>query len=55
MKEINVKKDALVFDGDTCVGNALGFLLKFKGEERKIKDITIFNFMRINAVHSILG
>ena len=29
------ENDSLVFDGDNCVGNALDFLLKFKGEERK--------------------
>ena len=29
------KKDTLVFDGDNCVGNALDFLLKFKGEPRE--------------------
>ena len=29
------RKDTLVFDGDNCVGTALDFLLKFKGEPRK--------------------
>ena len=29
------KKDTLVFDGDNCVGNALYFSFKFKGEPRK--------------------
>ena len=27
------KKDTLVFDGDNCVRNALGFRLKLKGEQ----------------------
>ena len=29
------KKDTIVFDGDNCVGNVLGFCLKLKGEEKK--------------------
>ena len=31
-------KDTLSFVGDKCVGNALDFSLKFKGEERKVKS-----------------
>ena len=34
-KSIN---DTLSFEGDICVGSALDFLLKFKGEERKVKN-----------------
>ena len=33
-KSIN---DNLSFVGDNCIGNALDFLLKFKGDERKVK------------------
>ena len=35
------KKHTIVFDGDNCVGNALAFLLKLKGEERKVKNILV--------------
>ena len=31
------KRDTYAFDGGKCVSNALDFLLKFKGEERKVK------------------
>jgi len=34
----NCEKDTLVFDGYNCVGNALDFSLKFKGEERKVNN-----------------
>ena len=41
-KSIN---DTLAFVRDNCVGNALDFLLKFKGEERKVKNkIVEYNF-----------
>ena len=30
--------DTLSFESDNCVGNALNFLLKFKAEERKVKN-----------------
>ena len=38
-KEILKKSidDTLSFVGDNCIGNALDFLLKFKGDERKVK------------------
>ena len=29
------RKDTIVFDGDNCINNALDYLLKLKGEERK--------------------
>ena len=32
------KKDTIAIIGDNSVGNALHFLLKFKGEERKVKN-----------------
>ena len=41
-KSIN---NTLVFVGDNCVGNAVEFLLKIKGEERKVKyKIVEYNF-----------
>ena len=52
------KNETLVFDGDNCVNNALVFLLKTKGEERKviIKLLNIIdNFMLIMDQDSILG
>ena len=38
MKKRNVKKDTLVFMGGDCIFKALDFLLKFKGEERKVNN-----------------
>ena len=41
-KSIN---DTLSFVGDNCVGNTLDFLLKFKGDERKVKNKVVeYNF-----------
>ena len=37
MKWKNVKNDNFVFDGDDCINEELDFLLKFKGEERKVR------------------
>ena len=31
-------KDTMAFEGDKCISNALDFLLKVKGEERKVKN-----------------
>ena len=31
-------KDTIVFSGDKCVSNAVDFVLKFKGEKRKVKN-----------------
>ena len=40
-KSIN---DTIVFSGDNCIGNALDFLLKLKGEERKVNNkIVVYN------------
>ena len=51
-------EDTIAFAGDNCIGNALDFCLKLKGEERKVKkkllNIT-FNYMLIMVVVSILG
>ena len=50
------KKEIFVFDGDNCVGNAIGFLLKFKGEERKVNNkIVEFNLQLKMIVVLILG
>ena len=49
MKLKNVKKDTLVFDGDNCVGKALDFLLKFKGEERKVKNKIVEYNLQLHA------
>ena len=32
------RNDTIAFDGDNCVGKALDFCLKLKGEERKVKN-----------------
>ena len=38
------RKDTLVLDGDNCITNALDFLLKFRGDERKVnKKIVEYN------------
>ena len=38
------RKDIIAFDGDNCVSKALDFCLKFKGEDRKVKNkIVEFN------------
>ena len=31
-------KDTIAFSGDDCINNALDYLLKLKGEERKVKN-----------------
>ena len=41
--------DTLSFEGDNCVGNALDFLLNFKGEERKVKNKIVENNFQIHA------
>ena len=43
------KKDLIVFDGSNCVGNALDFLLKFKGEERKVKNKIVEYNLQLHA------
>ena len=35
--------DTIVFAGDYCIGNALDFCLKLKGDERKVKKIVEYN------------
>ena len=43
------KKDASVFDGDNCVSNAFHFLLKFKGEERKVNNKIVEYTLQLDA------
>ena len=43
------KKDTFVFDGDNCINDALDFLLKFKGEERKFKKRIGENNLQLHA------
>ena len=43
------KKDTLVFDGDNCVSIALDFLLKLKGEERKVKNRIVEANLQLHA------
>ena len=38
------KKDSLPFDGDICIGNALDFCLKLKGEEYKDKKGKVLKY-----------
>ena len=38
------KKDIIVFDGGSCVTNALDFCLKLKGEERKNNKIKLLGY-----------
>ena len=43
------KKETFVFNGDDCVTKALDFLLKFKGEERKVKNKIVENNLQLHA------
>ena len=43
------KKVFLVLDGDNCVSNASDFLLKFKGEERKVINKIIEYNLQLHA------
>ena len=45
-KSIN---DTISFEGDNYIGNALDFLLKFKGEERKVNIKYIENNLQLHA------
>ena len=38
------RKDTIVFDGDNCINNALDYLLKLKGEERKTVNNKIVEY-----------
>ena len=43
------KIGTLVLDGDNCVGNALDFLLKIEGEERKVNDKIVEYILQVHA------
>ena len=53
------KKDTIASVGDSCVGTALDFRLKLKGEETKTKKVKflniIFNYTLIMDLVLILG
>ena len=39
------REDTSVFDGDSCIGNAVDFCLKLKGQEQQLKNkIGEYNF-----------
>ena len=41
--------DSLSFESDNCVGNALNFLLKFKGEEPKVNNKIVEYILQLHA------
>ena len=43
------KKDTSVFGGDNCINKALDFLLKLKGEERKVKNKIVEYNLQLHA------
>ena len=43
------KNDTIAFYNDNCVTNALDFCLKFKGEERKVKNKLIEDSLQVHA------
>ena len=45
-KSIN---DTIAFSGDNCIGNALDFLLKLKGEERKVNNKIVDYNLQLHA------
>ena len=47
-------KDIFVFDGDKRITNALDFPLKFKGEERKVKNKIVEYKVQLHA-HNVSG
>ena len=42
------KKNKFVFDDDDCIIKALKFLLKIKGEERKVKNKNVEKYLQLN-------
>ena len=42
-------KDTIVFAGEKCIANALDLLLKYKGEERKVKNKIVEYNLQIHA------
>ena len=45
------KKDILAFEGDDCVSRASDFLLKIKGEERKMRNKIVEYNLQLRAVN----
>ena len=41
--------DTIAFSGDNCINNALNFLLKLKGEERKVKNRIVEYNLQMHA------
>ena len=41
--------DTIAFAGDDCIGNALDFCLKLKGEERKVKSKIVYYILQLHA------
>ena len=41
--------DTIAFSGDNCIGNALDFCLKLKGEERKVKKKIVEYNLQMHA------
>ena len=41
--------DTIAFAGDNCIGDALDFCLKLKGEERKVKNKTVEYNLQMHA------
>ena len=42
-------RDTISFEADNCIGNALAFLLKFKGEEQKVKNKIVDYNLQMHA------
>ena len=53
--ELNKKKDAIAFVGDNCVGTALDFCLKLKGEEYKDKTGKVLEYQLQLHAHNGSG
>ena len=43
------RTDTIAFHGDNCVNKTLGFCLKLKGEERKVKDKIVEYNLQLHA------
>ena len=44
-----IKKDTLLFENDDCSTKALDFLIKFKGQERKVKNKIVEYNLQLHA------
>ena len=49
MKKIDVKKENFVFVGGKCIGNASDYLVKLKGDEKKIKHKIVDCNLQLHA------